>query len=86
MGKILFGQEYFHFENRKHNFFYFKNTFSNYFISVFSKLFDNFLFNNKNSIHKLVPGTTAISRRRQSINPQVAVKSICDRPAADYDS
>jgi hypothetical protein len=34
----------------------------------------------------LVPGTAATSRRRQSINPQVAVKSICDQPAADYDS
>jgi hypothetical protein len=35
---------------------------------------------------KLVPGTAAISRRRQSIKPHVAVKSICDRSAADYDS
>jgi hypothetical protein len=34
----------------------------------------------------LVPRTAAISRRRQSIKPQVAVKSIYDRPAADYDS
>jgi len=34
----------------------------------------------------LGPGTAAISRRRQSIKPQVAVKLICDRPAADYDS
>jgi hypothetical protein len=36
--------------------------------------------------YRIVPRTAAISRRRQSIKPQVAVKSICDRPAADHDS
>jgi len=38
------------------------------------------------ALDTVIPGTAAISRRRQSIKPQVAVKSICDRPAADYDS